>query len=484
MRVAFFVGLVFCSFGVGQCDLGLNVGVPGFVQSVAKAVGNPIIPLTKANATIRVDVKDDESDTLINLIKVSNNVTFPMNKMLGYVLRMPTMKNMSTCDVFNNVSKLIMETELSIKALDSTVQQIENKTKSGNYEALYSNYSNIAESLGELLSNVSHLYEIVKLIETEEYPVTVENVTNFINSTVQSNFTSPLRSISSSILKVADLIRVIATERIQSVTFLKEIKTVTRNNRNSIEAHSAAYNKSVTDTLERISNIRINTFKSINETYKSILSKSADYNGGVMTNLTQFLQDMQTANASFSQFVEFGTNYSKEQVNQTLEQQLNLTSTVLLNVATNISNEAATNSSQFVGPCLQRARQHLLTPPLSLDRLSTCMAQEANSYQTSIIFVQNQMEVARLAAVSIATQMAKVCHKTNGKCAGAFFGAFPEHSVWVQDKVSAVSGGVADDSYVIMSKIQNCIMGTAGELEDNILDVENRFNSCLASGTF
>ncbi|XP_058449344.1 uncharacterized protein LOC131429301 [Malaya genurostris] len=465
-----------------RCGFGLNVTVPSFTKSITNSIGNGINLLVRANASIRVAADDDGSGSIKALITVSNNVTNPLNKLLGSILAASTAENGNIEQLFRNMSSLVAETRPALDAASIAACDIQKTTKDYLFQSLSGNLTALNTMLSNLSEGLSYLKVIVDQVASEEYPVTRQNITVYMNDSVIATVTTPLTAIQGYLTNIASTVMVVASERAQFLKYLTQMDTTINNGLRNIQNSATGFNRTVMDTYNRTMAQQINTFKNINQTYAMIVSRASSYNGGNISNLTMFLNDLVTSNDSFLQFVSLSTNYTKEQVNLVLQDRIGAVTKTLWRVSRFIANQSTVNASQHTNQCAQRFMQKLQQNPVLITRLSRCIQQESNSLQPTITFVQYQMDLVRSAANSIANQMSKICQRNTGACAKSYFAALPNHSEVIQNKISVIAGVVSNDEHLLTERIINCLNGTGADIIENALLIPKKFNRCLLMG--
>ncbi|XP_062552260.1 uncharacterized protein LOC134217505 [Armigeres subalbatus] len=474
------VVLALCAISGVRCEFGLDVSAPTVTAAVATAIGSGISSVVRANASIRVEPSADSSGTIDSLIVIANNVTNPMNKLLGSILAGASSRNANSQDMFNNFTSLIKNTSAAIVAANSTAEKLNSTTKIYLYDQIMLNLTALDNALSNLSSGLEIVQSQVQLAANAEYPPTILNITAYFNKTVVANLTTPLRAIRRHIVGIASTISTIAQERSQAIGFQTQFNESITSAIRSIESTALAFNRTVIDVYHRIGQQQANTFKTINQTYTTILNRAASYKIDV-SNLTQFLSDMATANASFTQFVELSTNYSMEQVTKSLQDQNNSITDTLFGVINYVTAQSATNASINTASCSQKAVQQLQQNPVSMNRLGSCIQSETNSFRTTTQFVQTQMEAIKSSAASLGAQMSRICARETGPCISSFFAAFPDHSQRVQNKISVVAGGVSNDEHMVTGRIVDCLMGVGTDIVVNAQNIRSKFEECLSA---
>ncbi|XP_053692309.1 uncharacterized protein LOC128740768 [Sabethes cyaneus] len=474
--------LVLNTAGGVLCDFGLNVTVPGYTSSINQSIGNGINSVIRANASIKTSPEDDSTATIANLIIIANNVTTPLNKLLGSILAASTVKNVSIQDTFANLSQLIVDTKPALTAASNVACNLRETTKDYLYQLLSGNLTALSSILTNLTEGLSHLKTQVEQATNEQYPLTSQNITIYLNGTVLSNVTTPLQAIRNYLTNVAAIGTVIAVERTQAINYLSQVNTTLHKGLQNIINAATAFNRTVLETYNRITTHQVNAFKAINQTYASIVSRGSSYNSGDISNLTLFLSDLVAANESFSQLVSLSTNYTVEQFFPVLQDRIGAVSKTILTTASFLADQSAINASIYTNQCAARLVQRLQQNPLLITRLSRCIQQESNALQPTITFTQLQMDLVKNAAGSIATQLAKTCQRPTGFCAKTYFAALPDHSQMIQNKVSVIAGGISNDEHIATGRTLNCIHGTAADIIENARFIRKRFNKCLLNG--
>ncbi|XP_055549294.1 uncharacterized protein LOC129732430 [Wyeomyia smithii] len=481
-RVWTVIILALCAANSVYCSFGLNVTVPGYTDNVNQFIDNGINAVIRANATIKISAESDSSGTIGNLIFIANNVTTPLNKLLGSILAASAVKNASIQDTFANLSTLVTNTKPALSAASNAAKNLQEKTKDFLYQVVNGNLTALSTMLTNLSNGLNYLKTQVQQAANEQYPLSSQNITIYLNSTVLSNVTTPLQAIKSSLTNVAAIITVIGSERTQAVNYLSQVNTTLHKSLQNIQNAAAAFNHTVLETYSRISTYQVNAFKAINQTYATIALRGSAYNGGDISNLTMFLSDLVAANDSFSQLVSLSTNYTMEQFNPVLQDSMSAASKMILTTAGFVANQSTVNESDYTYQCTARIMQRLQQNPLLLTRLSRCIQQESNAFQPTTTFAQFQMDLVKNAAVSIANQLAKTCQRPTGLCAKAYFAALPDHSQMVQNKVSVIAGGISNDEHIVTGRTLSCIHGTTADIIENARFIRKRFNKCLLTG--
>ncbi|XP_019931645.2 uncharacterized protein LOC109621897 [Aedes albopictus] len=479
-RLVPIVVLVLSALSGIRCEFGLDVAAPTVSSAIATAIGSGISSVVRANASIKIDSSADGSGTVNTLIVISNNVTNPMNKLLGSILAGASSRNANSQEMFNNFSELIKNTSKAIVSANTTADDLKTVTKVYLYEYMIGNLTALNNTLQNLSNGLNMMQSQVQLAANAEYPPTILNITVYFNKTVVANLTTPLRSIRKYLTSIGSTITTIAAERSQAIAYRAQFNETISAGVRSIDSAAVTFNRTVVDVYHRISQQQTNTFKAINQTYASVLNRADSY-GINMRNLTQFLSDMVTANASFTQFVELSTNYSTEQVTKALHEQTTAVTATLLTVINFVTNQSVTNSSVNTASCTQKAVQQLQQNPVAMNRLASCMQSETNSFRTTTQFVQVQMDAVRNAAASLAVQMSRICQRETGPCTAYFFSAFPDHSQRVQNKISVVAGGVSNDEHIVTGRIVDCVNGVGSDIVANAQIIQSKFVTCLGT---
>ncbi|EDS43820.1 conserved hypothetical protein [Culex quinquefasciatus] len=474
------VALALSAISGVQCSFGLDINLPISTQSITQAIGSGITSVVKANGTLKASAEVDTSGTVQNLIYIANNVTSPMNQLLGGVLSVTTARSGDVSMLFDKVSMLFSSTSSAIDKASAVVSNLEGLTKATLIQGLGDNLTSLSKSLTNLSSGWQNLTEAAKNAASSPTPLTLVNIGTYINASILANVTTPLKAAHSSIDTIATFITTIGTERTQALNHEARVNTSINDGLRNIANAEMNFNRTIADVFQRIGVAQINTFKNINQTYAPILAKVDQYNGGNVTNMTQFLADLAAANVSLTQFIELSSNYSTEQIYTVLRDQITVLSDTLLNITANITNLGITNTSQFATQCTQRYVQQI--QQLRIRNLENCISSELNSFRPTLTFVNFQLDLIKNAANAPFTQITRTCQRGNGQCASALFAAFPDHSTRIQNKISVVAGGVSNDEHIVTGRIRDCIIGATTDLIDSAQSIQDKFNGCLVTG--
>lgn len=407
--------LVFSVINGVQCGFGLNATVSVYTTNIVQSIGSGVVPIVKANGTIKIDTDNGEPSK--SLIMIANNLTKPMDKLLGGILAAASVKNVNVSDLFTNISLTLNDTKVAVQNAADVANNLQMDFKMFLYQQLNGKIMTLANALSNLSDSLDTLKTQAEKAASEPYPVSDRNVTVFINSTVIANLCIPLRDIRIGLSDIATIITTSVTLRTQLAVYRAQLNGLTNS---TTQNTLLSFNRTVIDVTKKVIQEQANTVKLINLTYAAIVSRANDYNNGDISNLTQFLADMVTANTSFAEAIEFSSNYTMETINATLQNRTASITKTLLDSGTKIIDDLdISNSSAYSITCARQYFQQLQQQLLWIGKLSNCVKAESNAFRTTTQIVKSQLDYVRSAAVSIASELARICQYVTSKCSSS-----------------------------------------------------------------
>ncbi|XP_055632863.1 uncharacterized protein LOC129773292 [Toxorhynchites rutilus septentrionalis] len=470
--------LVFSVINGVQCGFGLNATVPSYTTAIAQSIGIGIIPIIKANGTIKIGSENGEVSQ--SLIIIANNLTKPMDKLLVGILAAATRVNVNVSDLFANITQTLSDTATAIQNAEKVADDLQMDFKMYLYQQLHGKIKTLTKALSSLADSLGTLRTQAEKAASESYPVSNRNVTTFINSTVIANLCIPLRDIRIDLSDIANIMTTSVSLSIQLKAYQTQLNTLSNSSTQNMQL---SFNRTVIDVWKKVIEQQVNTVKSINQVYAAIVSRANDYNNGDISNLTQFLADMVTANSSFSETVELRSNLTMETVSASLQNHTDLLTKTLLDSGTKmVDNLDIANSSAYSVPCARQYFQQLQQQLVWIGKLSNCIKLESNAFRPTIQIVKTMLDYIRGAAVSIAVGLTTICQYGSSNCSSSYFAEFPEHSKRIQNRTAAVADWVTGDEQIVTGRIVSCLNATGYEFDESVRIMEEKFKFCLITG--
>lgn len=464
-----------CSVGV-QCSFGLDVPVPVLTNSITQAIGTGVTALVRTNGTFKGSVEVDSSGTIQALITIANNVSKPMDQLLSGIMSVASARKGNISELFGNINKLIPDTSSAVRNASVIVGNLEGLTKTYLLAGLSTSLDSLLGGLSDLASGWQNLTSAANDAVNSPSPVTLQNITNFINASLVSNVTAPLKAVQINIMGVTAFVSTIGSERTQAIKQQAQINTTINNAVRNVVTAEVNFNRTVKELFQRISQQQINTFKMINQTFAPVYARVDSFNGGNVTNMTTFLSDLAALNAYKLQHIEDSTNYTMEEMYSLLNDQTSLLSNTLLNISSYITNQGVTSNTQFSTQCAQKHIPELQNLPYV--KLPTCLTSELTSFRSTAQFAQLQLDQIRDATNALYAQISKLCQRTTGSCAAQLFATFPDQLQWVQVKMFVLWSGIVNDQHIVTGRIRNCVRAATTDLIEAAQAVAERFDSC------
>lgn len=369
--------------GVVRADFGLNLSIPNLSKETSAAIGQSIITLIKANATIKFAAEQEDSGTLTALVQVVNNVTSPLNKLLGATLSATTDKVSNSQNLFASLNKLVTDTRIAIADALVASDELQWNVHPTQYEEVRENVSVIASSLPMLQEAFTVLSETVALIQASEDSEDLVNGLSFFTPTVINAMIYPLRSIGQSITRIASIVTSVSKDRTTALNVLTSVNNTISSGLKTLTQPNANFNRTVNDANTAVSNNANILSNAINQAYSTIVGRPKNYNSGDINSLTSYLSDVRSYIEQYDSNVSEALNNLREDVAATLNSIVDQTSRALLNIARMMTSKAHRSDSDFADRCVNKYTNQLTQNPIQINRLNVCMQTETMNFVPS-----------------------------------------------------------------------------------------------------
>ncbi|KAL1390218.1 hypothetical protein pipiens_012499 [Culex pipiens pipiens] len=469
--------------GGARADLGLKLTIPELVPGVTNAINRGVVELIKANATTRTIAEQDTSGVFVTLTAVVNNVTSPLNRLLGTTLSAASDKTSKSQTLFANLATLVSSTKEAINKALTASESMEWDVRASQFEGIQGNISVIASYLSQLQDGFTVLSTAVSLAENSEVPVTSENVAEFFSSSIIDTVIHALQNITRSVNNLAPIIIEITKDKTASQNAVSVTNTSITNAVRALQAPTAAFNRSLAEANGTALTNANGLQQAILALYTTITGRPQNYNGGDVTNLNAFLANFSAAVTDFSGNVSQAYQNVRENVTTFLNTSINQTAQVLLEVTKNITGRAQASDSPFGDRCAARYTAQLTQTPLQVSRAALCLQSELNSFGPVTQLNRIMLDQTRLLAGSSSAQVqARQCSQGLTECIAMHFARFHDLSRQVRDKLAINSELLARETATIQTRVESCTAAIRTDIGDNARMIWTKFENCLNSG--
>ncbi|XP_055644533.1 uncharacterized protein LOC129780370 [Toxorhynchites rutilus septentrionalis] len=469
--------------GTVRADFGLNVTIPDLSKETSAAIGQGIISLIKANATIKSAAVQEDPVTLTALVKIVNNVTSPLNRLLGATLSATTDKVSNSSNLFGNLATLVVETRKAIDDALVASNELQWNIHPTLHEEMRENISVIASSLPMLLEALTVINDSVTVNQNcdgSEYP---ENILNFFTPTVVNGMIYPLRNIGGSITNIASIVTIISKERTTALSLFTLVNNTISAGMRAIVQPNTVFNRTVNDANTALSANANALSNAITQIYSTIISRPNNFNRGDISSLTIYLSDVKSSIESFDGNVSEAFNNLREDVTVALNANIDQTTSTLLEITRTMSSKAYKSDSEFADRCVSKYANQLTQNPIQVNRLSVCLQAESMNFVPSAQLFRVLSEQTRLLAGSGSPAL-QMRHCTQGlkDCVATYFEYYGNLSRQVDTKLNINRDLLIHEIQTIRNRIGICMAAISADIAESARSVDTKFNACLTNG--
>ncbi|XP_021702834.1 uncharacterized protein LOC23687779 [Aedes aegypti] len=313
-------------------------------------------------------------------------------------------------------------------------------------------------------------------------PYTARNVSMVITSSLITDYTSPLRNISSILSMLGTLMSTIAKEK--QATIMQRLnlnETVDTSLKNLIQVvtNLNRTNYGVYSSVIRASD---NSLKSINQTYAAVLSKASNFNNGNMTNLINFLANTSTVASGALDEIQNNTASFTLNLAYALGNQTTNISQSIYNGIRNVSDTASTSDSIYARICERKYAAMFQQSGLSPSRLNFCLQSEGASLSSFAQLVIPAMFADIFRWVGPQVLRINMCSVANGTCSVGAFNAFSDFSSRMSTKYDLMRRAVLAEQDLALYRATSCIDAVSNDIQDLAIIIQDKFVNCMTTG--
>lgn len=409
--------IVFSTYGIARGDLGLNLTIPGLASGVSGAIGQGMINLIKANGTIKVEAEMDSSGALVPLINVVNDVTSPLNKLLGATLAGSSSKKSNSQELFAALSTHVINTKTAIDNALQATDDLKLTVRPTQYDEIRSNVSLIQSNLPPLQESFTVLSTTVSVVQNSKEPVTTDNVADYFTASILNDLINPLLNITRGVDGLAKVVTNVVKDKTASMNAIASINGTVNTGLRSLATTVASFNKSVNDAGSFVSTNANGLYGNIEQVYTPITERSQNFNGGDVTQVTNYLTEVKDNVDKFTSNMSDTYNHLRDNVTILLNSQVDRVSKIILDTATYITNTGYSFNSEDGERCATKYTGQLTQNPLLTNRLSGCLQPEVRGFNAINQLYRILLDQTRTLGSSVAsTVLGRQCTQGTTDC--------------------------------------------------------------------
>ncbi|KAL9707593.1 hypothetical protein quinque_011111 [Culex quinquefasciatus] len=442
-----------------RADLGLAEVIPDLVPIVNEAIGEGLVPLLEANATIEVDVGLDRSRALATVVSVTNIV------------------NQTVSGVFLAAQEAVVDNTSTLNVVFGRLYKADVSAEIGLQDAI-----EVAEDLKSVTLTAMYI-EVGVAINTFQFtPNSTRNLRATVTPELVDKVADVLWNISASVSNLGSLFTEIVQDKNNATVYIVNINTTIDTSITTITSVVEDFTKSAKDASNQLVQPIQSVTSNIAESYADITANPQDFNGGNITDLVLFLGVVGNANLVFGLNTTMNLNILQANVNRTMAFATATAANALTSSIRYITNTTSTNEFTTFGPiCSERYfhQLHQLAPKSSL--LSNCLkaAQPALAIRYKLILSPLLAQLESKAS-SFGSSQIKTC--LTAACSSAYFRAFLILAEEVVQELQAIDRMLAAETQSFSTRIAVCANATAADVVELAQQAVAGYNACLVEG--
>ncbi|XP_058122262.1 uncharacterized protein LOC131293043 [Anopheles ziemanni] len=482
----FVVALVFAVLdgrNVAAGDFGLGYTVPGFDANFRSGIGAGVVGLVKANASLtKYELSADRSGATRVLHEVANNVTAPLNQLLGHVAASfgangtESLKALAT-----ELESLAKPTAASLEVALASAHTLEGKIRPGLVETLVANVTTIATEVGTLTQDWSTFAEALLKAGAPDSGIGASNVATLVTPELVESVTSPVRLINAALGDIANAFSSAGKERTAAIGHEASTNVSIQNARQDLENQLSIVNRTLADAARQMEQQSNSTVRQIRDGHNAILSRLSNDLPNVEL-IRTYLAEVEAQGDRHNRRTEglwrdLSANHTRT-VQTTAE---SIASGVVSATAT-LTDTASLSDSGYAERCLQRHVPELRQAPYAVTRLSICYQVDGRTLSYFTAAHTSFLDQLRNGAVYPAIQAQSVCGQGASNCTSTYLQALTGVGGQSQVRFDAFDTFLAEEMATLSVRYNICARAIAADIEGLIELTVQKFSNCLVSG--
>ncbi|XP_049548411.1 uncharacterized protein LOC125959627 [Anopheles darlingi] len=476
--------LVFAPGGtLGAGDFGLPYTVPGFDASFRTNIGAGVVAIVKANATLsKYDVTLDRSGVTLVLYGMANNLTTPLNRLLGHVAASFGANSTTIVrSLFDDIQTLKEPTVAALDVAKKAVLSLNGTLGASAIESIAANVTTIATEVATLLTNLPVLGEAVSKAGQPNSAYTTANITTLITSDLAQSLIAPIGLINAGLNDIATVFVAIGKERTTAIGYELATNTSVQSTQQDLANHFTVFGRSVVDTVRQMEQQSNDTTRQVREEYNRLqnrLTVPTEYEGA-LKNFTDTItaQGLEHNRLIKKQLNELSSNYT----------------TTLQTVADALAKELGNATAQFVdaaalaGPsaiserCLQRSVAEFRKGEYAFSRLSSCSQADGRTLNSLTTVSRSYFELLRYSAI-YTNQAPTICAQGSTNCTTVYLGALEDLKTQNGIRLDSFETLLRIELAALSQRYDICARAIRADIDYQIKTTQDKFAKCLVTG--
>uniref|UniRef100_A0A182MBU9 Protein TsetseEP domain-containing protein n=1 Tax=Anopheles culicifacies TaxID=139723 RepID=A0A182MBU9_9DIPT len=445
-------------------DFGLPYSVPGFDANFRSGIGSGIVAIVKANATLlKYEANLDRSGATTTLFTVANNLTSPLNKLLGHVAATFGANSTDALQtLMDELQASVLPTTSALEQASSTVRTLQGAIRPNVLDTLTANVSTVASEIGTLARNWPPFAEALRTAGSSDSTYSSANVSTLITASMVESLTSPILLINSALADIANAFGAIAKDRTTAIGYETTTNTSIQNALQDLSGIVTIANRTLTDTARQMEQQSNGTVRQVRDGYSSLLTRLGDTPES--TTVKTYLQNTEAQGLEHNKRTgellrDLASNYR-----QIIQSAGDAIGTRLRNATGSLIDESTVSDNSFADRCLQRYIGDFRQAPYLPTRLSVCYQVDSRTvgYFTSAnnAFLEQLRNTA-----TYGNQALSVCGQGSSNCTAEYVEQLEGFSKQNQARLNAFVTLLAEEMVALGERYDACTRAIRADIE-------------------
>ncbi|XP_053673480.1 uncharacterized protein LOC128723739 [Anopheles nili] len=479
------VVLIFGSCFFGACaagDFGLPYNVPGFESSFRNTIGTGIVAIVKANATLaKYDVALDRSGTTGVLYGVANNLTSPLNKLLGHVAASFGVNGTdSRKALFEELQATVAPTTAALKLAAGRVRSLEGAVRSNLITTLTANLSTIETEVGTLGRNWIPFAEALQTTDSPESTYSAKNISSLITPNMVQSLTTPVQLINAALRDISDVFGTVAKDRTAAIGHETATNASVQNAYLDLTGSVAIVARTLSEAARQMEQQSNGTVRQVRDSYATLLGRLEDTSQ--VTRVNGFLEMLETQGQSHNRRMnellgELAANYTRavEVAKDAIGDRLSAATAAMV-------DEATISESSYADRCLQRYVADFRQMSYAPTRLSSCYQVDARTVTYFSTANTAFLEQLRYGAV-YANQALSVCQsQSSANCTAVYLDPLESVAERNQLRLGLFIGFLREEMATLTERYGVCMRAIQADIGQLVEATNQKFRNCFQTG--
>uniref|UniRef100_A0A182JU83 Protein TsetseEP domain-containing protein n=1 Tax=Anopheles christyi TaxID=43041 RepID=A0A182JU83_9DIPT len=472
-----------CVFFGGQCngagDFGLPYSVPGFESSFRSAIGSGIVAVVKANASLlKYEANLDRSGATTVLYEVANNLTAPLNKVLGHLAAtFGANGSESFKTLADELQGAVQPTILALEEASNKIRTLEGVVRPNVLSTLANNVSTIALELETLATNWPTFTETVQMARTSESPYNAGNISTLMTSTVVQSLTAPMQQINSVLADIASVYGAVVKDRVTAIGYESATNTSIQNALQDLLSSVTIANRTFTDTARQMEQQTNGTVRQVRDGYTSLLGRLNENTSVVKS----FLEKLEAQGLAHNQRTGELLREVASQYRESITTAGDAIGERLFAATAALIDEATVSDNSNADRCLQRYIGDFRQGSYAPTRLSVCYQVDARTVGYFSAANTAFLEQLRNGAV-YGNQAQSVCAQGSTSCITEYLEKLDGINMQNQARMNAFVTFLGEEMVALRERYDVCTRAVRADVEHFVETTNEKYRNCLLTG--